>query len=163
MLDLVFAVVILIVALAVVLSNFTTVTSNGDLYDTNRQILKGITQTRINDLNSNEVRQLFIQNKIRNIENTVAEQISEYYYTKDYLLAQNITRIFVKDYVASSMNINVTITDNLGETQLYAKLNNRRVQFSQAGITSVSKRIIFGSLNQTSFYGPYTITIKLWA
>jgi hypothetical protein len=49
------------------------------LYSYNCQILNGFTETELNSLNSNEIRQFFIDGKITNIHNTLAQQVIDFY------------------------------------------------------------------------------------
>ncbi|MFW5705189.1 MAG: hypothetical protein ACOCXG_05090 [Nanoarchaeota archaeon] len=160
--DLILSIVIIVVSVILVFSFFTTTIDNVDIYEYNYEILTGITQTKINSLNDDQIRDFFIENKIKNIENTVAQQISDFYYLGQNDDAENLTRIFIKDYALSSVNINITLNNGTEEYELYSKKAKSEVSFEDSTIASVTKRNIFGFLNTSDYYGPYELKIKLW-
>jgi len=162
--DLIFSVVIIIVSLGIVGSYFVNTNYNVDIYDLNNQILNGFTQTKINSLNSLEIRKMFINNQIKNIDNTVAQQVGEFYYLGNISLAKNLTTVFIKDYLSRQMNFNLTFYNDsniANPITLYSKINNG-VNYKDSQITSSTSRTIFGFINTSNYYGPYTFKVQLW-
>ena len=160
--DMILSFIIIIISLGIVLSYFVTTTENIDIYDYNYQILSGFTQTKINSLNNEEVRIMFINNQIRNIDNTVAQQVGEFYHNGDLILAQNLTRIFVSDYVNSQMNFRITIYNNTNSYILFNITNQGKEDIELSTVSSVKERTIFGFINKTQIYGPDKIKIEIW-
>lgn len=163
MFDLIFSTVILVVSVAIVMSYYTDTVENVDIYDLNSQILNSFTKTKINSLNSEEVRQMFINNEIKNIKNTVAQQVSEFYYLGNIARAENLTLIFIEDYVNKQMNFNITLENSSGsKISLFEVTNLKETPISKASISSVSERIVYGFINSTDFYGPFIFRVELW-
>jgi len=161
MFDLIFSMVIIVISLGIVLSYFTNTSVNQDIFELNKQILKSFTQTKINSLNEQFIRDLFISGKIKNIKNTVAQQVSEFYYLKNYSLAKNLTKIYLKNYANPEINLNISLNNGTDTFVLFSKVNSG-VIFKNSDIISVSKRSILGFINQTDYYGPYEIEVKTW-
>jgi len=161
MFDLIFSTIIIFVSLGIYFSYYTSTSQNNDIYDLNNQILTSLTNTRINDLNGEDVTALFRANLIKNIENTVGQQIAEYYYTDNLSLARNLSRVFVKDYVTKQFNLNLTLNNGSDEIVMFEAIN-RDITFENSEVASVSSRLIFGYINLNETYGPYTFEIKLW-
>ena len=159
--DFILSIVILIISIGIILSYFNNTTENVDVYDLNHLILDGFTKTKINSLNDEEIRLLFVYNKIQNIENTIAQQASEFYYEGDLELAQNVTRIFVSDFITNQMNVNITLSNSTFNYNLYEDIN-KRISFDDAEIASVTNRLIIGYINDTAYYGPFNIEVRIW-
>jgi len=103
--DLIFASIIIIVAIAIILSYYNNNFDNADLYNYNSQILNGLTEIELNSLNSNEIRQFFKDDKITNIHNTIAQQIIDFYAKNNLIDAKFLTEIYVKDLISLSTEI----------------------------------------------------------
>lgn len=167
--DLIFAFIILIVSLGLFYAYYLDVDENEQLYDLNMDILNGFTNTKINNLNDDGIRDLFIQNKIRNIENSVAEQVVEFYINNNTYPgeAESLTKIYVKDYVDKQMNFLLSIENKTGGDYLVLYKYPEdpmpfRVEYENASIATHSQRIIFSFRNQTEFYGPFVFKVKIW-
>jgi len=166
--DLIFAFVIFIVSITLFYTYYINVDENVNVYDLNINIINSFTNTKLNDLNDKEIRDLFIQNKIRNIENTVAEQVVEFYEANksNPVEAQYLSKIYVKDYIDKQMNFEFTLeneTDVLTTLYRYPELpDDYKVSFENSTIATRSQRLIFGFKNQTEFYGPYLLKVKIW-
>lgn len=160
--DMIFAFVIIIVGLSLIFMYNSNVDDNIDLYELNNNLLKGISNTKVNSLNDEEIRLMFTNNNIKNIENTVGQQIVEFYSNSQKELAQNLTRIFIEDYLDKQMNFNITIKDEAENIEvLFVKLN-KKISFEDSSTSSEVKRSLFTFTNSTNFYGPYEFKIKIW-
>jgi len=162
MFDMILSIVIIILSLGIVLSYFVFTNENIDIYDYNYQILKGFTETKLNSLNDLGVRDMFITNQIKNIDNTVAQQVGEFYYTNNTGMAKNLTQIFVSNYVSNQMNFRISIYNSTNNYTLYEEIKNSNYNLEDASISSVTERTIFGYINKTNFYGPDRIRIEIW-
>jgi hypothetical protein len=156
------SIIIIFVSIALVFTIFSTTDSNVDMYNYNLEIITSLTQTEINSLNDEEIRDLFIQNKIRNIKNTVAQQISEFYYLGLEEDAKNLTEIFVKDYTFENMNCEIILINDSTNYLLFNNTVEGSVEFEESSISSVNRRSLIGFINSTDYYGPYIMEVKLW-
>lgn len=159
--DIILAFIIILVGISVFFLYDFYEFDNQQLYSINKNILKGISMTQINSLNDDEIRVFFSQNKIKNIKNTVAEQIVEFCYEDEIELAQNLTKIFVKNYVNNQLNINITLENSSFVQTLYVlKVND--VSFKDSYVSSQTSKNFFSFLNSKEVFGPYQIKIKIW-
>ncbi len=161
--DMILSFVILLLAVALIFNYYMNTEENLDIYNLNMDILNGLTNTKINDLNDQEIRVLFVQGKIKNIENTVAQQVSEFYFYGNKNLAQNLTKIFSEDYAQNQINLNITIQiedKSSPEEQLFYSGKNN-INSDDSSVVASSSRVIFG-FNSTDYYGPYVFRVKIW-
>lgn len=159
--DIILAFIIILVGISVFFLYDFYEFDNQQLYSINKNILKGISMTQINSLNDDEIRIFFSQNKIKNIKNTVAEQIVEFCYENEIELAQNLTKIFVKNYVNHQLNINITLENSSFVQTLYVlKVND--VSFKDSYVSSQTSKEFFSFLNSKEVFGPCQIKIKIW-
>lgn len=159
--DLIFASIMIFVSLGLFFTYFSTTTDNSNIYTMNYEILNSISKTGINSLNDIGIRDMFKNGYIKNKDNTVAQQIAEFVYINRSDLAQDLTQIYIKNYISRQMNYNITLS-NSTFTQVLYQGKNTNVNLSESTISSSSNRIIIGFLNKDSFYGPYTLKITIW-
>jgi hypothetical protein len=126
--------------------------------------LDGYTNVNINSLNDEAIRKMFVQNKIKNIENTIAQQVIEFYENGDTVMAQNLTRTYVEDYLDKQMNFKITFKNETSSTPtiLFEEINRPEISLDDAEISSSTKRTVFAFKNTSEFYGPMTFEIKIW-
>lgn len=160
--DLILATLILIVSVGIFFSYYgSSSSSNPNLYSLTEQIISSLTSTQINSLNDPGVISMFQNNQIRNIENSVANQISEFHYLNNENLAKNLTNIFVKNYINSQSNINITLFDGTNTISVFSQ-NPTGISIEDSSSISIRSRTIFGFVNKTSSYGPYTLKVSIW-
>ena len=159
--DLIFSIVILIVSLGLALSYFSNTSSNIDIYDLNNQIMNSFTLTELNSLNGEYIRDIFVSGQIRNYHNTVAQQVSEFYYLGDVGMAQNLSKFFVKDFIKKQFNFNLTLRNSSNTIVLYSTINPS-INIEQAELVSVTKRSVYGFVDLENSYGPYEFKVEIW-
>ena len=157
--DFITSFIILIVAIVIVLSYFQSTSDNVDIYGINLEIIDSFTTTNINSLNNEEIRNLFISRQITNIENTIAQQVGEFYYRNSISNAQNLTELFIRDFISGQMNINVTMYNSTHKLILYSD-TRKSIDFDDAQISSVTDRLIFGTYGGERYL--YNFKIELW-
>lgn len=163
MFDLMLSFIILILSVSLIYSYYINVDLSEDVYELNKNILDGFTNTRINSLNSLDIRNMFIAGDIKNIQNTVAQQVAEFYFSGDSVKAGELTQVFIEDYLDNQINFNLTIEKEGGGVVdvLYSKLNRPQISFEKSGIVSARQRIIFG-FNNSEVFGPYVFRTMIW-
>lgn len=156
--DLILSVTILIVSIGLIAVYYSNTIKNDDIYSSNLNFIQSFSKTKINSLNNDEIRLYFTQSKIRNIENTLAQQVSEFHYRGFNEDSINLTRIIARDFFSSQMNVEIYLIDSGGS---YLLFNQTRREKSQASIVSVFQRDVIGFF-EGSPYGPYTIVSEVW-
>ena len=159
MLDFILSIVVLIIALVTVFSYFGSTTPNTDIYELNNEIMNAFTTTKINSLNDEDIRRYFIAQKIKNVENTVAQQVGEFYFINQTSDAQDLTRDFMHIYISNEINIDVLIGNSSNRTLIYNR-NNVGSSFPRSELSSTTNRLVLG-FNNGSFYS-YEFSIILW-
>ena len=162
MLDLIFSFVILIAAIGLASIYFSEVTQDENLYELNQDLINRFTTTSINSLNSEEIRQLFSQGEIQNIEYSIAQQVSEYYFVGKDDLARNVTRIFVENFDQEQFFLNVSLIDDVGSSSNLYSSSNLRVSFDNASSSYTLRREVITFLDRSQIIGPYTFEISIW-
>jgi hypothetical protein len=155
---------LIIIALGVVLTYYSTSYESQNIHSLNQQLLNSYTKTKINDLNDDEIRDFFRQGQIRNIHNSIAQQTAEFHFENNSGLAENLTSIFVDDFITKQINAQILIYDSATintPTELFIK-QNRKTLLADAKSVSSTKRSVIGFINTSTSYGPYTIQILLW-
>lgn len=161
--DLILSFIVLVLSVSLIYNYYLNVDIGDDVYELNKNILDGFTNTKINSLNNKEIRDMFIAGEIKNIENTVAQQVAEFYYIGNSILAENLTQVFVEDYLDKQMNFNLTIEEEGSGIVdvLFLNLNRPEIGFDDSSIVSARQRIIFG-FNSSQVYGPYIFRTTIW-
>lgn len=159
--DLILSLIILVVSLGIAFSYFSNTSSNIDIYDLNNEIMNSFTLTELNSLNGKYIRDLFVNGQIKNYHNTVAQQVSEFYYLGKLDLAQNLSEFFVKDFIRKEFNFNISLINNSNIVTLYTN-SNPTISVENSTLISVSKRSVYGFLNLSNSYGPYEFKVVMW-
>lgn len=156
--DLILSVVIVIVSVSLIALYYSSVISNDDIYTINDNFVEAFSKTKINDLNNDEIRSFFLQGRIRNIENTIAQQVSEFYFNNSNSDAINLTEIIARDYFSQQINVQIILYNQTDSITLYNQTTKRK---EDAQVVSTFDRNIFGFFENRP-YGPYIITSEVW-
>ncbi len=159
--DLILSIVILMVSMGISISYFVNISNNVDIYDLNNQILTNFVKTELNSLNGDEIRDLFIAGKIKNIHNSVAQQVSEFYYFNYNSDANNLTELFVSSYIKNQMNFKFEISNNSNFNTTSILFEQIRFPEEKSEISAVSKKTIIGFIDQDNYY-IYHLRLKIW-
>ena len=161
--DLILASVIIIVTFGVVLSSYLNSESQRDLFDIVFRASNSMASTGINDLNNPFVRDLFINQQIENIDNTLLQQVSEFYIRGLDELGQNLSREVSEIYFPDTVSFNITKTDITDPNNIQTiEIHNRtRMGVSQdsTSIASIEKQIIVFTNNDVFFH---IYNFKVW-
>lgn len=160
--DLILSSVILVVAIVITLSYYSSSISNADLVGLNQRILNDFTQTEVNSLNGVEIRQMFINGDIKNIHNTIAQQVVDFISASNIELAQNLTKFFVEGYVSKNFDFNLSLTNSSGSVTTLFYSNNNGISFKDCTVSSDFKRKIISFTNVSKGYEIYTFEVKMW-
>ena len=143
--DLILASVILIVTFGVIVANYVNTDSQRDLFDIAFRTSNSMGSIGINDLNNEYVRQLFINQRIQNIDNTIIQQISDFYVRGMDDYAENLTREVSQIYIPNSVGYTVTLIDisSAGNPELILDSNERfGTREESSTIASIEKQIL---------------------
>lgn len=161
--DLIFSVVILVVSLGIAFSYYINTSKNTDIYNLNVELMNGLTKTEINDLNGQEIRNMFKERLVTNIHNTVGQQVAYFISIGNISRAENLTDIFVKNYVQPQMYFNISISNSTDSYILFEKVDNNIISKKNSQLLSVTQRRVIGFLNDASdTYYKYTYKIEIW-
>ena len=163
--DLIVSFFILLGVLVIAVRYYSSETANSDIYEQGQELLDRYTTTNINSLNDEYVRELFRDNKVTNIENTVAQQVAEFYYVGDIDAAGNLTQLFLGTKLLSEVNLNLSLYNESDGVYyvLYAiRGKGGSLQIKDATVSSVYKRLVAGYSNETKNSYEYEFEVEIW-
>ncbi len=160
--DLILSIVILVITIVLILSNFSFKKDNQDLFAINSELINSLTQTEINTLNDERIRRMFVDKKIVNIKNTIAQQIAEFHYRGMLGDAINLSDVFANGYLKVNLNYNITMENGTDVIRLY-EMQSTNIAYNESEIASSLKRTVIGFYNETDIFGPYTFRIEIWS
>lgn len=108
LLDFIFASILFVISIGIFFIYFSFSEPQEDLYEVVYRVSSLMSSTKINDLNNDYVRDLFIAREIRNIDNTLLQQISEFYVRGDLIKAQNLTREIAGIYILERIGYSIS-------------------------------------------------------
>lgn len=117
--------------------------------------------TRVRDFQGVYVQSLLDDGNITRRDNTLLEQLTEFYYinkskTKDTTtIMQNFIAEVSQGIIPEQRSFSVYMNSSL----LYSNANN---PIEESNLVVTSKKISFKRINQTYIYGPVIFEIKLW-
>lgn len=111
LLDFIFATVLIIVSIGTFFVYYSLSDPQEDLFDIVYRLSNTMSSTQINDLNNEFVRDLFISGEVTNIDNTILQQISEFYERGETDLAKNLTQQVVSTYLIDRIGYEITLVE----------------------------------------------------
>lgn len=128
------------------------------LYNDVFELSDAMATIKINDLNNDFVRDLFIAQKITDIDNTILQQISDFYVKGNIVDAQNLTQELTNLYVTKKIGFQIIL--NNGSSSLVLDSSNRFGSKDNARtIVNLEKRIV--GFSETNPY-IHTYEFEAW-
>ena len=164
-LDAVLALFILVVGVFLVTSSYVDVPQPTQVELLSEDLLNFLSKTKINDLNNPYAGiggELWVNGAITDADNSLLQQISEFYATNNLNTAEKFIQNVSKDAVPSQFRYEVWIDGVI----LYPKnpTNEHIKSRNNTEVLLTSKKITFGIINKTSssLWGPYNAEVFLW-
>lgn len=160
------AATVIVGALIIIFTSRQSSTEAGPAISMVENFLRMVETTPIRNLQSNLTRQLVLDGNITDLDNTILEQITEFYYLnasgkKD---TKNQTAALLKDaaggLISEHRSIMVYMYTNSSEKNLV--FNKSLFSQERAGLLLTGKRINFKMINDSFIYGPVVFEVKLW-
>jgi hypothetical protein len=132
-------------------------TSVPDIYQQHaisQDVMNIFSTTEIGSLNSEYIDEQVASGNITNLQNTIFEQIAEYYAKGMTGEAQNMTRNLSASLVPYQYYYEVWLNGTL--------MYNKSFLTNDVEQLSVSKIILLGSLNPTTLWGPFEGEVNVW-
>ncbi len=118
-------------------------------------LLSLYTQTSLKDLNVNYTSELIKNGSISNPDNTIIEQLGEFYYTHNLTLARELVEQLTNNTIPGEYGIAFFING----TEIYER-NQTLKQKSKILLTKKSN--IIGIYNRSEAWGPYLAEVRVW-
>lgn len=119
-----------------------------------QDIIEVFSTTDLKSVNNRYIDEHVISGNITNKDNTILEQIGEYYHTGKMGEAQNLTINLTYNLVPSQYNFEIWFNGEL--------LQRRGVLTDKTPGLSSSKAMITGIINRSVFWGPYKAEVRVW-
>lgn len=125
---------IIVIGLLLVNSFYIVEPSYTGLDYTSHDLINALSRLRINEVNNSYVDELISTGEITNTDNSILEQIGEFWALDKIEKARNLTKEFTNDFVDKNLGFGFYI----GGEEIYSRDN------SQNGISTTSKKMISG-------------------
>ncbi len=169
-LDAIIAVTILTTGIFLVFFIMSSRSVESPTYLLSEDIMTVLAKTKINNLSAEEFphihSHLIINTKeITNTENTILEQIGEFYYLgKKDLIKDNLLKEILTGLIPYENNLEINIyipPSNTGESLF--EIYNTGISKEKSKVTISTKKIIFGKKPKSKdVWGPYIVEVRVW-
>lgn len=147
---------IVAVTLVIVLAARTSIPYTSQSETASKGLAESLSQVRLSELNNQLIINMSRAGNITNLDNTILQQATEFYFTdrrsQAFRLLQNVSQALIP----SQYSFEVIINNDL--------IYNRTVRSENSSAVLVSsKKLIFGVINKTALvYGPTIAEVRLW-
>lgn len=156
--DMISSAVIIVIAVGIALYYTTSLQEEENLYDLSIEIMEKYTTSSINTFNNVEIRQFFLDNKISNIDNSLAQQTAEFYVRGDPGDAEELTEVFIETFERRNFYINISLENQTNQYTPY--ISDNAIDFEKAETSYVSTRKIL--LIQNSKVYTFDVEVRIW-
>lgn len=148
------AILILVMGILLVLS-----IQNSRPYDTqalfiSQDLMTSLSSTNVRDINQPYINALRGNGTITNFDNSVMEQAAEFYVTNQDDISREFIKSALSTIVPSQYGYRVVINNEV--------LYNTSTPALDINVLTTSKTIVYGTLNRTILWGPYTVELTTW-
>ena len=157
--DLISASVLLVVSLAIFFTYYFTSDPGDSLFDSVFEVSNAMSTLEINDLNNEFVRDLFISQKILDVDNTILQQISDFYVRGNSVDAINLTQEIAGIYLSGNIGYEIVLLDNINNVSVSLDSLSLNSKNSSRTVVAIDKRI-FGFSGTTPYV--HTYTFEVW-
>lgn len=134
-------------------------------------VMESLSSNKVGDLAGNisgagvYVQDLINKSNITTMENTLLEQIGEFYSLGKEELARsfaaNITNRLVPSQYGFALYVNIT-NSTLDTGDFNITVNPGLVQPAKSSMLVTSKRVVAGIVNETVMWGPFVMEARVW-
>lgn len=172
--DAIIALFVLVLGLLIALSFFTHESMDDQVTFFSLNIMEFLSEHKLKSLNNDFAGTngyLHTNGNITNLENSILEQIGEFYYrnqTKGCSFCLNLSSELIKnvtnELVTQRYNYYVIIEDMiiLNMTRNVSIFNKDTIMPNESMILIPTKKIIHGIYNDTELWGPYSVEVWSW-
>ncbi len=117
-------------------------------------LAKGMATQTVRNTNTPEIQQMRRDGDIRNLENSLFEQIGEFYIREEFTLAETFTESITIGRIPPQYGYSVRVDD--------AIMYETGVERNSSGLLISSKVILSGTPNKSMFWGPFVGEVRVW-
>nr|MCK4930400.1 hypothetical protein [Nanoarchaeota archaeon] len=115
---------------------------------------------KVREFQGDYVQSLVDDGNITDLDNTLLEQLTEfYYYNESGKDTTTIMANFIKEVSQGIIPEQRSFAVYMNKTRIYNKTNT---PLQEAGLVLNSKKISFKRINETYIYGPVILEVKVW-
>jgi len=124
-----------------------------------QDVIDTASSIKIYEISDNEyINNLTLNKSITITQNTVLEQVGEFCFKGMNSTANNFTREAFLETIPQEYNFQLLIKD--GNETLFNYTKGENIKTSR--VLMSSKNIIFGPINDSTMWGPYTSEVRTW-
>jgi len=146
---------IFVITIILILGSQLNQPESKQTYLLSNDIMNLLTTTKVVDYRDTYVSSLISSNRINNYEQSLFNQIAEFYYQNQTGLAKNFTENILYKLIPEQYGLSYSLGTFVVYNRSIGKLNNSRIVLT-------SRRITYFALNQTELFGPDISELKIW-
>ncbi|MBN2142309.1 hypothetical protein JW711_03175 [Candidatus Woesearchaeota archaeon] len=155
MIDAIIAGVVLIAALMYIFNTYTLAPEQDPTLRASEDFLKYLSGTKIRDYHSALVTNFTLEGKITDLDNTLLDQIAEFYYKGMSEEMDNLTQEVVDKAVVHERSVLFFFNGTLLHNRTVSSLSDTKLLIS-------AKRVTFLRVNETTIFGPAWAEVRIW-
>ncbi len=155
-LDAFIASMIIAVTLVIVLAARTTQPYTSQSEAASKGLAESLSQLKLGELNNQLIINMSRNGTITNLDNTILQQATEFYFLGNRHYAFELLRNITQTLIPKQYSFDVIINNDLIYNRTISAENSSSVLIS-------SKKLIFGVVNRTAMvYGPTIAEVRIW-
>lgn len=152
--DVFVAIAIIGIGLFVLYSTKTVQPSDSQTISLSSDLMKNFNSHKVKDIDNAFIITLIQNGTIQNSDNTLLQQISEFYVYGQNDTASNLTQSVTEGILPFQYAFALYVNGSL--------VYQSRAQDPQTPNLIVTKRIVYGVKNSTAFWGPFLAEVRVW-
>lgn len=150
---------IFLITIVMILNSYVGVPQTRQSYMIAEDLSAFLLNTKIIEYRDPYITELDEKGLITNPHQSIFQQIAQFHYTGENGLAHNLTKRVFNSLVSEQYGISYSIIEDGTETMIY----NRSVEkIVSSRFLLSSRKISFFAVNQTTYYGPDIVELRLW-
>lgn len=152
---------IFLISIVIIMGSYINTPQTRYSYTQAEDLMNLMLNTKVIEFRNDYIELLYNSGRITNTEQTLFEQISEFYYTGKSEEAHNLSKIILTSVLPEQFGIMYSIIDS--ETDTRTILFNKSVEIiNNSNFQLNTKKISFYATNETEFKGPNIVEIRIW-
>lgn len=158
-LDAIIAGAIFIITTVIVLGSYLNTPTTDQSYLLAEDTMKFMLNTKIKDFHDPQVLEWAENGDINNPEQSIFQQVAEFYFLNMDSHATNLTRIIIESLWPQQYGVSYSIIEETQNQTIYERYSER---IPNSKFLQTSRKLTFFKINETSYFGPAISEVRIW-